>query len=84
MEKWVKALRSGKYEQGKSYLKKDNKYCCLGVLYDVLKIQPDGVGICKETIYEKFCSSLGPKAQKLSEIKTCQGNLKKNIISRFK
>lgn len=31
--KWVKALRSGMYEQGRKALKtKDGKYCCLGVL----------------------------------------------------
>lgn len=30
--KWVKALRSGKYEQGLYTLKKENRYCCLGVL----------------------------------------------------
>lgn len=29
---WVSALRSGEYEQGKSYLCADGKYCCLGVL----------------------------------------------------
>lgn len=29
--KWVAALRSGKYEQGKGYLKDGNSYCCLGV-----------------------------------------------------
>jgi len=29
--KWLKALRSGDYEQGKSALYNDNKYCCLGV-----------------------------------------------------
>jgi hypothetical protein len=34
--KWIKALRSGKYQQGKYYLKgTDNKYCCLGVLCDL-------------------------------------------------
>lgn len=34
--KWVEALRSGKYEQGKGYLKNPyNKYCCLGVLCEV-------------------------------------------------
>ena len=38
-EKWVKALRSGEYRQGRGYLRKEkndnpNKfnYCCLGVL----------------------------------------------------
>jgi len=34
-EKWVKALRSGEYKQGREYLRKDDKYCCLGVLCDI-------------------------------------------------
>lgn len=35
--KWVKALRSGKYKQGKGVLRTvDNKFCCLGVLVDVM------------------------------------------------
>ena len=34
--KWLKALRSGKYEQGQGLLRTvDNKFCCLGVLCDV-------------------------------------------------
>lgn len=34
--KWVNALRSGKYKQGqKGYLKRDGKYCCLGVLVEL-------------------------------------------------
>lgn len=34
---WIKALRSGKYLQGSGSLRtKDNKFCCLGVLADVL------------------------------------------------
>lgn len=32
---WIEALRSGKYEQGKGYLKKDGAYCCLGVLCEI-------------------------------------------------
>lgn len=32
---WLKALRSGKYEQGKYFLKSDGQYCCLGVLCEV-------------------------------------------------
>lgn len=40
-EKWVEALRSGKYKQGKASLcevqGKTAKYCCLGVLCDILK-----------------------------------------------
>ena len=34
-QKWIEALRSGKYEQGFSVLKKNNRYCCLGVLCEL-------------------------------------------------
>ena len=35
-QKWLDALRNGKYKQGESYLRnRDNKYCCLGVLCEV-------------------------------------------------
>jgi len=32
---WVGALRSGKYAQGKKYLRNGDKFCCLGVLCDI-------------------------------------------------
>jgi len=37
-KKWVKALRSGKYDQGTGGLhsEDDNTHCCLGVLCEVL------------------------------------------------
>lgn len=31
-KKWLKALRSGKYEQGRGQLRFNNEFCCLGVL----------------------------------------------------
>lgn len=31
-ERWVAELRSGKYSQGSTYLERDGKFCCLGVL----------------------------------------------------
>jgi len=35
-QKWVNALRSGNYTQGRRVLRTaDNEYCCLGVLCDV-------------------------------------------------
>lgn len=34
-QKWVDALRSGKYKQGRAYLKYGNGYCCLGVACDI-------------------------------------------------
>ncbi len=40
-EKWLKALRSGKYTQGSSYLYNDSEdnYCCLGVACVINKIE---------------------------------------------
>ena len=34
-QKWVDALRSGDYQQGRNYLRTDNGFCCLGVLCDL-------------------------------------------------
>jgi hypothetical protein len=34
-DKWVKALRGGKYRQGSSNLRTEDMYCCLGVLCDL-------------------------------------------------
>lgn len=42
-QKWISALRSGKYRQGRGALRRGDKYCCLGVLCE-LAIQ-DGVKI---------------------------------------
>ena len=36
LKKWVEALRSGKYKQGKYRLKTNDYHCCLGVLCDVV------------------------------------------------
>jgi hypothetical protein len=36
LKKWVRALRSGKYKQGRGALNKNNKnFCCLGVVCEV-------------------------------------------------
>ncbi len=41
--KWVAALRSGEYPQGKGCLKNEDGYCCLGVAYKVATgLEPDG------------------------------------------
>lgn len=33
--KWVAALRSGEYKQGRAYLRFDGAHCCLGVLCEL-------------------------------------------------
>lgn len=44
--RWIKALRSGEYQQAKGRLQTENgDMCCLGVLYD---IQFDGYWILNE------------------------------------
>ena len=35
-DRWAAALRSGDYEQGNGKLRDGNKWCCLGVLGDLL------------------------------------------------
>lgn len=54
--KWVAALRSGKYEQGKWALNSNNKFCCLGVLCD---ISPDvhPVGEVKGDVIYKYANN---------------------------
>lgn len=32
---WLEALRSGSYTQGRTQLKRDGRYCCLGVANEV-------------------------------------------------
>jgi hypothetical protein len=34
-QKWLKALRSGKYKQGQCALYEEGSYCCLGVLLHI-------------------------------------------------
>ena len=42
-KKWVKALRSGEYKQGKRRLHNcDNTFCCLGVLTDLYMKEKGG------------------------------------------
>jgi hypothetical protein len=36
-QKWISALLSGDYQQGKEALCEDGKYCCLGVLCDLYR-----------------------------------------------
>jgi hypothetical protein len=35
MKRWIAALRSGKYKQGKNALRTHDRFCCLGVLCDL-------------------------------------------------
>jgi hypothetical protein len=41
-KKWIEALRSGMYDQSKLALRKEDGFCCLGVLCDVLSGEVGG------------------------------------------
>ena len=56
--KWVAALRSGDYKQGTDYLKKDDCYCCLGVLCEISKLET-GFGIDENKIENKMKNNTG-------------------------
>ncbi len=47
-KKWVTALRSGKYSQGRGMLRKEDTFCCLGVACD-LYARETGAGLWKAT-----------------------------------
>jgi hypothetical protein len=39
-KRWVEALRSGEYKQGREALRTtDNEFCCLGVLCDIVGVE---------------------------------------------
>ena len=60
-QRWVQALLSGNYKQGKGYLRQDvyegpndadqlvSRYCCLGVLCDIVKSEVNGEWETDET-----------------------------------
>lgn len=37
---WYAALKSGKYKQGHKTMRKDDVFCCLGVITDIAEIEP--------------------------------------------
>jgi len=49
---WVKALRSKKYEQGQHFLRKDNRYCCLGVACELYAKEHPGFKISSRSMQE--------------------------------
>lgn len=49
IQKWIDALRSGRFEQTTGYLNNDGRFCCLGVACEVavengLKVKKDHFG----------------------------------------
>lgn len=71
--RWMKALTSGKYQQGEGYLKNEYRvgkvvkvtsYCCLGVAKEIFVLRA-GRGDTKEYLSQNSCLKIGldPEAQ---------------------
>lgn len=41
MQRWINALRSGNYKQGREQLNYEDKFCCLGVACDLFIDEPE-------------------------------------------
>lgn len=52
-DKWIQALRSGKFKQGKGRLESSGGYCCLGVACKVL-IHEDNLSYREGVLYGDF------------------------------
>ncbi len=54
--KWVRALLSGRFEQGSCLLKDyDGKYCCLGVLNEIAALgMPEKVSYLSDTVGKRI------------------------------
>lgn len=48
--KWIEALESGEYTQGKGALCDEGSYCCLGVLQHVVDGDVERTVLCKESL----------------------------------
>lgn len=57
---WLQELRSGKYEQGKTDLCRNGKYCCLGVAAEIFKTEQTEIHIRKGLKYFDICMSSAP------------------------
>ncbi len=60
-QKWVAALRSGKYNQTTGRLKDEIGYCCLGVLCEISEARADGPGKYIENYTEVGLKSMTGK-----------------------
>jgi hypothetical protein len=76
-EKWVEALRSGYYKQGRGCLSVNKKHCCLGVLCDIAMVE--GIVDFKlgenYNYYDGMCGVLPLAVSNWAGISTNTGNI---------
>lgn len=69
-KKWVAALRSGEYRQGRGALRSGDEYCCLGVACDLYSKE---TGVSWESEAETTFVYLGQNAVLPQEVKNWLG-----------
>ena len=77
---WVKALRSGDYKQGKAFLHRDGKFCCLGVLCELAASNIE-VNIMKRNLHKNDAVTMydcNPSIPPLSVLGWALSGLKKD------
>jgi len=75
---WVKALRSGKYKQGKEALRRDNKFCCLGVACDLYSKTKNKLEIEKNEgvyLYDGWSATLPTRVMQWIGLTTPDGEI---------
>ena len=91
-DRWVKALRSGKYKQGKEALHWTNgedTFCCLGVLcelYQESAMRSKGMEkmatakYSKKVEYDSECGTLPKRVMLWAKIKTGSAQYRENLL----
>jgi hypothetical protein len=81
---WIEALRSGKYEQGRVFLEKDNKFCCLGVLSKISNCERRKSKTYEGTYdYDGHSGSASGKAKEFVGLRTQIGEFDKIESTNF-
>lgn len=82
-EKWIKALRSGEYEQGQGCLSEGGKYCCLGVLCEILNVPKTIDEGTMTARYSGYTLGLPVEVRELSGISSLDGVLPRQYVVGF-
>ncbi len=82
-KKWIKALRSGKYKQGRDKLRtKNNEFCCLGVLCNLhAQAHPDFAARQRNpSSYDGNDATLGLNVRNWAGLKTTDGDFDRGEV----
>lgn len=87
MEKWVAALRSGEYKQGKYSLHSEGKFCCLGVLCEVALRDGVPVGVRGgglNIVYDGAVAVLPKRVQDWADMASDSGTMESSPQDGFR